>query len=133
MEKREILFRGKSKSTGEWVEGLLIINKLGSWVIDDSNPHYCSEYGYIEIDLPKKVIPETVGQFTGLLDKNGVKIFDNDIMKDRFGAICQIVYVAEYGGYRQLSKIGYSPLNQAEIVSSNDEIIGNIHDNQEKI
>lgn len=69
-------------------------------------------------------------QFTGLTDKNGREIYEGDVMKDRFGAICQIVYV-DFGGYRQLSKMGYSPLNQAEIISSNDIVIGNIYENPE--
>lgn len=117
---REILFRGLTEQ-GEWIEGDLVHNTINAY----SNR--------IEIGIkqdnsyPVEVLKSSIGQFTGLCDKNGVKIFEGDKMKDRFGAICEVVYVSDFGGYRQLSKIGYSPLNQAEIISSNDTIIGNIH------
>jgi hypothetical protein len=72
-------------------------------------------------------------QFTGLHDKNGKEIYEGDVMKDRFGAISQIVFVNELASYRQLSKIGYSPLSQNSIISDNDLVIGNIYENPELI
>lgn len=126
---REILFRGKRVDNGEWVEG------------DFCHPsNICKEsIGYDE-QLKQSGIPiwedynirtETVGQYTGLTDKNGKKIFEGDIIKyDKDGAIYIVVFAVENGISKFCSKdlidgnLGY--VNQRR-----DKIIGNIHDNPE--
>ena len=73
--KREILFRGKRADNGEWVYGYLTCNNvIVSEVVDFEEGYFATEFWY-------KVVPETVGQFTGLAYKNGTKIFDGDIVR----------------------------------------------------
>ena len=136
---REILFRGKTDK-GEWVYGdliqlhngrrFIINNKFGACIDDKGN--------FINTEAPfvYDVIPETVGQYTGLTDKNGTKIFEGDLLRvtDDNGETnlcsCGVGYVLFYDGVWYICdevNDGLYDVNNIYYI----EVIGNIHDNPE--
>ena len=152
---REILFRGKRTDSVEWIEGYL--NQHRGGVIFDcccnaisANDYYINDWvAKIDTDLygcVYKIIPETVVQFTGLTDRNGVRIFEGDIVKCtdtindfEFNAVVEFGNPnGEYNWGYQLKFISGEESNfdilcwvDMEETGAYIEIIGNVHDNPE--
>lgn len=126
--KREILFRGLDESSKEWVYGYFYEECGNTYIIENRQGKDMK----LERNIPHIVIPETVGQFTGLLDKNGKKIFEGDILafeRERNFIIENIHhFIIEWEDYGN-GMVGwsqFSPINMFVIA-------GNIHENKDLI
>lgn len=120
---REILFRGKRKDNGEWIKEFYAHSGERVYILIDND----ITVGYITM---KEVIPETVGQYTGLKDCNVNKIFEGDIVRfdDDNGYIT-------YGKDDAIFYLVFDTWDEnfANIDSKDCEIIGNIYDNEHLI
>lgn len=145
---RKILFRGKCVDSGEWVQGDLINNYdvrkfIGEIVVDDHIGNTADEYdvavGFLE------VTPQTIGQYTELLDKNNMKIFEGDILKVNYEFEDECYYTVEFtegyydsGVYPFLgwclaynNSQHFRALTKWLIEEYAIEVVGNIFDNPE--
>ncbi|MBE6928046.1 MAG: hypothetical protein E7467_06115 [Ruminococcaceae bacterium] len=122
---REILFRGK-RNNGEWVEGSLVV-----WPDGATDICYSENDSFVE--MTKTIVnPASVGQYTGLTDKNGNKIFEGDIV-DILTEDEEIGIVAYDDGGFQVEADGFCVDFHSNINGTDLEVIGNIHDNPELI
>ena len=129
---REILYRGKRTDNFEWFEGFYVKSGDKNYIIYDND----IAIGYVSM---KEVIPETVGQYTGLTDKNGKKIFEGDIIickKEICGnfidSCVEIGFVEmKHGAFGLHRKQGYYRPFKDWLEDYEYEIIGNILDNPE--
>lgn len=119
---REYLFRGKMIANGKWSEGNLLVTKQGCCIIPDAT--VLGSYGAVN--------PNTVGQYTGLTDKNGTKIFEGDVV--RYGDTVHRVVFEQRNGTAYFGLV-YTPLETLSFGYYQDlkqiTVVGNIHDNPE--
>lgn len=129
---REYLFRGKRLDNGEWVEGDLSQDRdLGTAYVQGFD-YYCDECGLQREPFGFEVDPETVGQFTGLTDKNGRKIFEGDVCLDSTGWVFVVIWDSDNGRFlgRHSKPRGDTYICYVGRVPA-VEIIGNRWDNPE--
>lgn len=125
---REIIFRGKRLDNGEWVEGYFAkkVDPLLSGVT------YCFIIGWDgSFCWNQKVDPATVGQYTGLRDKNGKRIFEGDILEYLIDKREPHFYVVfDNSAWCKRDSIG-TQSELLDFVPHRWKVIGNIHDNPE--
>ena len=160
---RKILFRGKRKDKGEWVEGFYVERDNASWIYPAGNqmisrslarelrPMHSAKSTQKIMREVFPVDPDTVGQYTGLLDNNGKRIFEGDsvkavIIRDLGGGtqnreetgiigydkIGMIGLIAKYAGTIPVWSDFFQELTLSGCIDDFwFEVIGNIHDNSE--
>lgn len=129
---REIVFRGKDIDNKGWVYGALVQQQddpLREKTLIISYSNY--QYGDFSEAVIHEVDPETAGQYTGFVDKNGKKIFEGDIL-----SVCNskaFLFVVEWNGNQYVLKCTTNGVsdNILNVIESPEdvEVVGNIYDN----
>lgn len=134
---REILFRGKRADNGNWAYGYFVSQGKESYIFEQGEVDKGIDLGgYLDCCQMREVIPDTVGQYIGVEDKDGRPIFEGDIVKTEFGRRCVVVWFSS----RKCCGWDLIPLNtvtncvrtkppSSDNLFNSDclELVGNIH------
>ena len=132
---REILFRGKNIDTGEWVHGIAFPHDGGRCTLTYRNP----KDGSLEC---REVDLDTVGQYTGINDKDGARIYEGDILQARLDdrypdsvTTCVVEWHTDphIGWFIRQAGRACKPDPLDKFDSKYWEIVGNIHDNPDML
>ena len=134
---REIKFRGKRIDNGEWVHGVPVVTSIsGAYMVSAKAKSKGGKGGIVvrDVVVQHEVDPATIGQYTGLKDKNGTEIYDGDILhRDGYwdlyvdfidGAFCLVSCI-------EIQRINWSPIPIWNADRPGKEVVGNIYDNPE--
>lgn len=133
---REIKFKGKRIDNDEWIYGDLVLSYGRAWIknrADKTTNPLCMNTGKKTADFNMvETNSETIGQYTGLKDKNGKEIYEGDIL-DRKGKKCIVVFHESEFSLKVDDNQYIQHGLLVDIWKDYIEVIGNIHDNPELI
>jgi len=122
---RNILFRGKREDNGEWIEGVAFPGEDWSITICKQN-HIDGSLDWYEVD------PASVGRYTGLKDLHGTKIFAGDIVKTKYGRLCEVRWISspcsQCWDLIPIEATQKATDSYDVWASKNLEVVGNVHD-----
>lgn len=128
--QREIKYRGQRIDTKEWVYGYYVSDAIGKNLIITYFSYYitaCTDCGMPSIDY-FEVIPESVGEYTGLRDKNGKEIYEEDIVTE--GVFNYIIKWLDFGFWKV--QVGEKDIYRTMLYGiENYTKVGNIYENPE--
>ncbi|EAD4088962.1 hypothetical protein EJC93_07145 [Listeria monocytogenes] len=135
---REIEFRAKRIDNGEWIYGnLMQFEDSATFIFADERKGASTlTYAHFIINNMHAIDEKTIGQYTGLKDKNGKKIFEGDIVINPKGKIGYIAYLVQEAGFVVVLKnsdyrLGHRNTNECYEKATHHKVIGNIHENPE--
>ena len=146
---REIIFRGKRLDNGEWAEGYLyehepeLVGIVSENDVPEPSKWFIARTAFADWNMPRlaefvEVDSSTVGQYTGMNDKNGQRIFEGDILGSRYDELypddvaIEVVQWFRNGWYIRQGKNLPDALDECGVLPYS-EVIGNVHDNPELI
>lgn len=135
---KDILFRGKDKKSEKWIEGgyhkhiMRTPCPIGDEITKKDIEYLIIVSGFSDWNMSKplevhSVIPKTIGQFTGKLDINNVKIFEDDIVMCIDGLNREIWWSEDESSFKA-SYMGKKYYETLYLMEENFEVVGNIHD-----
>lgn len=144
---REILFKAKRVDNGEWVEGSYVHRTQFYGEDCPCDDHFILSGGEFHCDYynAQEIIPETLCAFTGLYDKNGNRIWENDIVEGKFDGLYIILWYPrnaqfiKFSGYDRVPWTDIESMTRQNLINpllqkdmcSDLKVIGNVIDNPE--
>ena len=142
---REIFFRGQTRRKGQkvWMDGSPVESNWVYGGVCHDTGDFSIIYGNLDEERERPtekwvVYTDTVGQFTGLTDKNGKRVFEHDVIKHDFGDEIGVIRYGEYRGGHVGFYVDWVRGTASELLRKDlaywmkiVEILGNIHDNPE--